>query len=333
MKRGVFITFDVECSMGGAWRHPGLRPVPPSRAMWGQYDGKQWGLRLIVDILERAGLVATFFVEAFTAEQGYPGEAERVCHYLLEHGQDVQLHVHPGHAHYARHLNGEDHPQTDQIAELTPDQQRALLEEGAERIERWTGQRTAAFRAGNMGASQETLRQLEKVGILIDSSYTFPYVGGQCCFEETQLYNGSKWYGGVLELALSGFQKIRLPGLHPAKPLDLYGIGYEECRDAVQRICGAGADAVVILHSFSLFKVRNVQYDGGRPNRIVVRRFRRFCEWLARRPDLPAYSFAQLAAAVRAGQYTAACVPPCKLNHPRTLVRKAVQVWNNAYWT
>ena len=31
-------------------------------------------------------------------EQGYPGEGERICHYLLDHGQDVQLHIHPNHA-------------------------------------------------------------------------------------------------------------------------------------------------------------------------------------------------------------------------------------------
>ncbi len=286
---------------GGRLEGPALKPVPPSRGMWGEYDGKQYGIPLIVDILQKHNLAATFFVEAFTAEQGYPGEVERVCHYLLERGQDVQLHIHPGHKHYGLEQQGLPHPRTDQIANLTPEQQFALLQEGADRMRQWTGRAVDAFRAGNMGASVETLRQMEKAEILLDSSYTFPYAGGQCLFERDELYNGSKWYGGVLELALSGFHKIRFPGLHPAKPLDLYGIGFEECRDAIQRICGAGADAVMILHSFSLFKWRNVQYDGGRPNRIIIRRFRRFCEWLAQRSNLPVYTFGQLAEAVRAG--------------------------------
>lgn len=333
--RGVFLTFDVECSMGGAWGNPALRPVPPARAVWGEYGQKRLGLPLIVELLERNGLTATFFVEAFTDEQGFPGEMERACHFLLEHGQDVQLHIHPGHELYGRVCRGfaPPRPGSDQLADLPPAEQLALLQEGAERLRRWTGQPPVAFRAGNMAASKETLRQVEVAGILIDSSYAFPYAGGQCHFPADEPYNGSKWYGGVLELALSGFRKLRLPGLHRAKPLDLVGIGFEECRDAIGRICGAGADAVVILHSFSLFKVRNVQYEGGRPNRIVTRRFHRLCHWLSSSPELPTYTFSQLARAVETGQYEAAHVTPCRLSHPRTLVRKAVQAWNGFYWT
>jgi len=333
MQRGVFITFDVECSMGGAWADARLKPVPPARAIWGDYGGRPMGLPLIVETLNRAGLAATFFVEAFTDEQGFSGEAERACHYLLEHGQDVQLHIHPGHKHYGLHRQGLPHPNTDQIADLAPQDQLALIQEGAERLRRWTGRPCVAFRAGNMGASEETLQQLEKAGIPIDSSYAFPFAGVQCRFQPGEPYNGSKWYGRVLELALSGFRKIPLPGVHAAKPLDLYGISFQEGRDAVERVHAAGADAVVILHSFSLFKVRNVQYDGGRPNRIVLGRFRRFCDWLAHRPDLPAYTLRQLADAIEAGRYEAAHVLPCRLMHPRTVVRKAVQVWNNFYWT
>ncbi len=335
MHRGVLLTFDVECSMGGAWADPALRPVPPARAIWGEYGGQRLGLPLIVELLARHGLAATFFVEAFTDEQGFPGEMERVCHYLMEHGQDVQLHIHPGHHRYGLARLGRTplQPGTDQMADLPPAEQLALLQQGTERMRRWTGQPAVAFRAGNMGASEETLRQVETAGLLVDSSYTFPYAGGQCRFPAGEPYNGSKWYGNVLELALSGFLKPRLPGFHWAKPLDLVGISFEECRDAIERICGDGADATIILHSFSLFKVRNAQYEDGRPNRIVTQRFRRLCEWLGQRSDLPAYTFSQLARAARIGQYEAAHVPPCRLTHPRSIVRKAVQAWNGLYWT
>ncbi len=333
MKRGVFLTFDVECSMGGAWQDSGLRPVPPSRAIWGEYDGQQLGLPLIVQILQERGLVATFFVEAFTDEQGYPGAMHRVCEFLLDHGQDVQLHVHPNHKHYGLAHQGKPHPRTDAMSELDATDQRALLEEGIDRLKQWTGRRPVAFRAGNLAASEETLQQLAATGILLDSSYSFPYAGQRCCFASEQPYNGSKWYGPVLEMALSGFRQARLPGVHAAKPLDLVGISFEECRDAVDATCAAGADSVVILHSFSLFKVRNIQYDGGRLNRVVTRRFRRFCDWLQARADRPAHSFSSLAEAVLAGTYQASEVFPCKLVHPRAVVRKAVQAVNRLYWT
>ena len=333
MKPGVYITFDVECSMGGAWDGV-FRPIPPSRGMMGLYGDRQLGIPLITDILARSGLTATFFLEPFNAELGYEGQTEPVCEYLLDRGQDIQLHVHPNHYTYGQFKASLAHKRTDDLDDLEPAGQQALLAEGIDRLHRWTGRWPAAFRAGNMGASEETLKQLPAVGIRIDSSYTFPYAGGQCRFGADDLYNGSKWYGDVLELALSGFYQRRLPGLHPAKPLDLMGICFGECRDAIRRICGAGADAVLILHSFSLFKVRNQQYDGGKLNRIVAARFRRLCEWLATNAsEFPTYVLSQLADAIEGQRYEAKAVPPCRLESPlRAVTRKAVQALNNLYW-
>ncbi|MHB8952422.1 MAG: polysaccharide deacetylase family protein [Pirellulaceae bacterium] len=335
MNRGVFLTFDVECSMGGAWGNPNLRPVPPARAMWGEYGHEKLGIPLIVAILEQFGVQATFFVDVFTEEQGYAGQTEPVCEFLLDHGQDVQLHIHPNKKHYAMKMRGQEFVFTDNMAELSADAQLSLLQEGRDRLERWTGQRPVAFRAGNMAASETTLKALETAGIRIDSSYTFPYAGGQCYFCSDDLYNGSKWYGSVLEMALSGFAQPHLPGLQRAKPLDLYGISFSECRDAIKAICGAGADAVLILHSFSLFKWRNAQYDGGRRNRIVIRRFRQTCRWLAQHASqYPNWTFRDVAAALSSREYEAKCVAPCVLRNPlRSYLRKSVQVLNHPYWT
>lgn len=333
MKPGVFITFDVECSMGGAWNDPALKPVPPSRGMMGQYGSRSFGLPLIVDILKQHGLSATFFVEPFNDELGHPGQTEPVCQYLLDRGQDVQLHIHPNHKHYGLFKTSLPHPRTDNLADLPAEQQRALLAEGAQRLQSYTGAYPAAFRAGNMAASEETLRQLEAVGIYLDSSYSFPFLGSQCLFTDTTAYNGSKWYGKVLELALSGFYQPRLPGLKPAKPFDLMGVSFPECRDAIIKTAAAGADSVLILHSFSLFKVRNKQYEGGRLNRIVAHRFRRLCRWLAEHPqEYPVYTFSGLSRALALGQYTAQSVTPCRLASPRAIVRKTVQALNNLYW-
>jgi len=334
MKPGVYITVDVECSMGGAWGNPALRPVPPARAMMGEYGGRRLGVPLISQTLNESGLAATFFVETFAEEQGHPGQTEPLCRLLLDRGQDVQLHIHPWYRFYGLRRRGLLAPLTDQFAELTAEQQSELLALGAERIARWTGKAPVAFRAGNMSASEETLKLLPAAGIRIDSSYTFPFAGGQCRFSPADPYNGSRWYGDVLELALSGFQLPPLPGEARSKPLDIVGVSFEECREAIRRISGAGADTVVILHSFSLFKVRNHQYEGGRLNWIVNRRFRRLCEWLAAHADqYPARTFSQLATAIADKQYEARAVPPPRLSAARAIVRKAVQAYNCLYWT
>lgn len=334
MTPGVYLTVDVECSMGGAWSDDRLRTVPPSRAIWGDYNGRQFGLPLIVTILRNAGLAATFFVEPFADEQGHKGTMEPVCTYLLDHAQDVQLHIHPNHFHYGLHRQGRASPRTDQMADLEAGAQRALLEEGAERLRRWTGHRPVAFRAGNLGASEATLREVAVAGLRIDSSYAFPYAGGQCRFRDGDAYNGTRWYGDVLELALSGFVQPRLPGLRRAKPLDVVAISAGECRSAITRITAAGAEAVAILHSFSLFKVRNVQYDGGRPNRIVIRRWERLCRWLATHAaERSTRTLQQLHEDVAAGRFQAREAPPPGLGRPvRALTRKAVQAVNRLYW-
>jgi hypothetical protein len=112
------------------------------------------------------------------------------------------------------------------------------------------------------------------------------------------------------------------------------GISFAECREAIRRISDAGADAVLILHSFSLFKVRSSQYDGGRLDRIVAGRLRRLCRWLGtRRERYPARTFEELAKAVREGRYEAREAPPFTGGIGRALLRKAVQLWNRPYWT
>jgi hypothetical protein len=123
--------------------------------------------------------------------------------------------------------------------------------------------------------------------------------------------------------------------MHPAKKVDPVGVSFAECRDAIRTICDAGADAVLILHSFSLFKVRDLQYNGGRLNRIIARRFRRICAWLAEHAEeYPTWTFCHLAKSVQAGEYTAKAIAPCRIDRPvRAVVRKAVQAWNNLYWT
>ncbi len=333
MHPGVFITFDVECSMGGAWGDESRRPVPPARAMMGEYGDHRLGVPLITDALDAAGLKATFFLDPFAEEQGHPGGTEPVAEHLLARGHDVQLHVHPGHWHYGLKRQGRPFDFTDAFDKCSPEERREMLGVGAERIERWTGSRPAAFRSGNMAMDEAALADLPAAGIRIDSSYTFPYADARCHFSGDE-FNGSRWYGQVLEVALSGFRQPRLPGLHQSKPVDLVAISFAECREAVRRICGAGADAVLILHSFSLMKVRNVQYNGGRANRIVIGRFRRLCDWLAREADdLPTYTFGGLAQAIEEGRYEAREAPPPTLSGPRALVRKAVQAYNNLYWT
>ncbi|HFA48873.1 MAG TPA: polysaccharide deacetylase [Bacteroidetes bacterium] len=335
MKPGVYITIDVECSMGGAWGDNSLRPIPPRLGMMGEYNGLFYGIPLICNILAEHNLKATFFLEPFNDELGYKGETEPVCHFLIDHGHDVQLHIHPNHFHFGLYKSGKPYPMTDQMAHLPLKKQLDLIEKGAYRIEKWCGRRPVAFRAGNMGASEETLKAVSRAGLLLDSSYTFPYLRGQCLFKDREEYNGAKWYGDVLEVALSGFKQVAIQGLiKPSQPLDLMGTSFNECKYIIKKICEAGADAVLILHSFSLFKVKDVQYNGGRPNRVVIGRFKRLCKWLAENnTKYPIRTFSELAEMIQKKGYRPKRVKPCSYPNPLvTVTRKFIQGLNRFYW-
>ena len=110
MPPGVLMTFDVECSMGGAWNDPVLRPISPRLGMMGEYGGKQLGIPLICDILEQANLKATFFLEPFNEDLGWPGETEPVARYLVEKGHDIQFVITSYSIHYTKLYEG--HPLT-----------------------------------------------------------------------------------------------------------------------------------------------------------------------------------------------------------------------------
>jgi hypothetical protein len=184
-----------------------------------------------------------------------------------------------------------------------------------------------------MGASEQTLEALGAVGIPIDSSYTPAFAGGQCRFDAAERWNGSRWYDDVLEVALSAYRQPSAPLLHPIKPLDVVSISSGEMRDGIAAVIDSGVDAVVILHSFSLFKVRNVQYDGGRVDRIVTRRFRGLCRWLADRSTYAVETFASLARRVSMGEYQAQHSPLPRLGGlARAWTRKALQGINSLHW-
>ena len=102
----------------------------------------------------------------------------------------------------------------------------------------------------------------------------------------------------------------------------------------MKMICDAGADAVLILHSFSLFKVRDKQYNDGKLNKVVMRRFEKFCQWLNdNRENYPPRTFSDLGRLVKEEGYQPEAVPPCTINKPlRALTRKFVQGLNNFYW-
>jgi hypothetical protein len=239
-----------------------------------------------MDILEASGLRGTAFVEVFAAAVFGEAELGEAYRAILERGHDVQLHLHPVFRYYARVRDGlldrdQLPPTMDIIGSLPPETQRDLLEEGCRVFQRLLGRNPTAFRAGCYGASQDTLKALEKVGIKHDSSVNAGYPIPSLPLAVGEVTNHPWQVGSVWEIPVTVFRTGigRFSGI---KPLEVSAVSFTEMRRVLEYAELSGMHCVtVVLHSFSLFKSANVQFRRIRPDRLVIRRFRRLCEFLS----------------------------------------------------
>jgi len=140
-------------------------------------DG-EFGIFYQMDRLEAYGLKGVFFVDPFPALVYGPGVVARIVEPILKRGHEVQLHIHTEWLEFARdhelaHLRGRniaDFPLDDQVRLL--DQARALLMIAG-------APKPTAFRAGNFGANDDTLRALSALSVPYDSSFNPAFLAGE----------------------------------------------------------------------------------------------------------------------------------------------------------
>lgn len=282
----VYLTIDTECSMGGAWGSPGVEPVTPERAILGRAGAQRLGTPLIMDILEAHGLRGVFFAELFASAVVGDGPLAEAYQEILRRGHDVQLHLHPVFHYYAEVEQGRITPSQvpspiDDIGTQSLDAQLGLIEEGVAIFHRLLGRRPLAFRAGNYAAGEATLSALGKVGLRYDSSFNAAYRGISCLLSAPGSLN-SPWEAGSLwEVPVTVFSTGagRFAGV---KPLEISAVSFLEIRGVLEQAERLGLGTVtMVLHSFSLFKAADAQFTRLRPDRLVIRRLRRLCEFLA----------------------------------------------------
>jgi hypothetical protein len=281
----VHITVDAECSIGGAWVSSSRQPVGPSRAILGKTGAAYYGTPLIMDILEASGLRGTFFVEVSAARVVGEAELGEVYRMILQRGHDLQLHLHPVFHYFAEVRGGllardQLPPNMDIIGTLPRDTQFDLLREGCAIFHRLIGRRPTAFRAGCYGASHETVKALEHFGIKYDSSFNAACRTPASLLAVGEVTNHPWQVGSVWEIPVTVF-RTGMGYFSGLKPLEVSAVSFSEMRRVLEYAERSGMHCVTfVLHSFSLFKTADVQFRRIRPDRVVIGRFRRLCEFL-----------------------------------------------------
>jgi len=275
----VYFTVDTETSMGGAWRNEGP-PLALDLPVYGRNGSHDYGVPLIMAILEEYGFRATFFTEVFCSYFVGREPLKELVQYIESRGHDVQLHLHPVYRFYHDFLEGKPRREQDLFFQFTKEEQFALIREGVALFREISGRTPRAFRAGCYGASEVTLAALRENGVEIDSSYNLAFLDQTCGFQQRPL-NSPQVLEGILEYPVTNF--LSRGGY---KGLEISAVSVWEILATIRELRDSGCcDVVLVFHSFSFLKRRGVRFEKARPDRIVINRFRKLCSELSRMSD------------------------------------------------
>jgi hypothetical protein len=242
----------------------------------GATDQGEFGIRFQMEMLNKHGLRACFFVEPLHAIASGKRWLSETLAMILAAGHDVQMHTHTEwpcagiDRALAQHRCMHQYCFEDQV-EILSIGRRLLQECGAPP--------PVAFRAGNFGANADTLRALRSTGAAIDSSVNHCYAGRTCMIEAPCQ---PAILEGVLEMPITVFHDY---GKH-LRPVQLAACSSFEMEHALWQARRAGWQAFVILwHGAELVRRRRTHKGPSLANRILVQRFQRLCHFLRAHRD------------------------------------------------
>jgi hypothetical protein len=317
----VYITIDTEYSAGLAVRMGrDCRQENFARAIACTTPAGAVGVGYQLDRFERHGLKAVFFVDPMPALLWGIEAIADVVGPIAARGHDVQLHLHTEWL----ALAGADNPLGDRtghdIKDFAFDEQCRLIDYARGVLMAAGAPPPIAFRAGNYGANDDTLRALAALGLRYDTSHCPGIAGSACAIGLGSDDRHPIEHCGVIEVptgCIAGFGG----GLRHAQLTALSG---SEMLAAIRHARSDGAGCFTLVsHSFEL-----LSRDRARINHIVKRRFDRLCAGLAALDGVATATYAEDPPRLRAGRAPAA-LPH---NPLRTGLRIAEQAAANALY-
>ncbi len=313
----IYITIDTEYSSGFAARAGGAeRAANFARSIACETPDGAVGVGYQLDVFEEHGLKAVFFVDPMPALLWGVAAIEDVVGPIVARGHDVQLHLHtewPALAGTANPLG----PKTGiNIKDFAFEDQCRLIERARALLVAAGAPAPVAFRAGNYGANDDTLRALAACSLRYDTSHC-PGIAGSLCdislgTEDRQPLH----HAGVIEVpigCIAGFSG-RL------RHAQVTALTAGEVLSAIRHARREGTDSFTLVsHSFEL-----LSRDRQRVNHIVKRRFEQLCAGLARLDGVNTATYADLPPVVREQIATSSILPHNPLRTGRRLAEQAL---------
>ncbi|WP_284124414.1 polysaccharide deacetylase family protein [Parerythrobacter aestuarii] len=232
------------------------------------------GITHKLDVFARHGINAVFFVDPMPAMVWGVAAIEDIVGPILEAGQDVQLHCHTewleiaGQRAVIKNRTGRN------IKDFRFDEQCTLLEYARDMLVAAGAPRPVAFRAGNYGANDDTLRALAAIGLRYDTSHCPALVGsGDCEISLGENDRATLLHKGVIEVPVGCIAALG-GGLRHAQ---ITALSLAEMRAAIRHARDAEANSFTLVsHSFELINRRSLAI-----NKVVRHRFEGLCRDLA----------------------------------------------------
>lgn len=314
----VLITIDTELSALLHQRGAGIN-YNMDKSIWGVCDEGRFGIEWQMDVLEAHGLKGVFFVDSLPGLVWRFGMLEKIIQPILDRGHEVQMHIHTEWLDWVV-----DSPTGSRrghnLANFSLDDQIMLLGLCVEMLENAGAPKPIAFRAGNYGANDNSLRALAELGLTWDSSFNAAYLGDPCKITLNRDLVSAVRHYGVAELPVSGLQESRTT----MRPAQVCALSATEMRAALLHSAKQKYDAFVIVsHSFEM-----LSRDRSRPNYAVMRRFEAMCRVIEKHPDLVSAGFHDLDPAI-AQEYPIKQprLGPSRLRTGMRMAEQAIGTW------
>jgi hypothetical protein len=263
----VFITIDTEYS-SGLYTGPGAedRAVNYARSIACVTPEGPAGITHKLELLQSHGQKAVFFVDPMPALVWGVAAIEDIVGPILAAGQDVQLHCHTEWLALAGSANPLGSKRTGiNIADFPFEEQCAILAYARETLMAAGAPAPAAFRAGNYGANDDTLRALSTLGITYDSSHCPALVGGACQISLGSDDRDPVLHHGIIEVPAGTIGTLGGGQRHA----QITALTLAEMLAAITHARDNGRESFTLVsHSFELINRRKLAV-----NKIVRRRF------------------------------------------------------------
>lgn len=271
----LYITIDTEYSPGFALRHGrDARRENFESSILGRTAAGDAGIGYQMDVLDRHGLKGVFFVDPMPALLWGVEAIADIVGPIVARRHDVQLHIHTEWLAMAGAENPLPQRTGANIRDFSLEEQCLLIDRARSILIAAGAPPPVAFRAGNYGADDNTLRALALLGIGYDSSHCPGFAASDCAISLGPDDRLPLDHCGVTEVPI-GCIESGGNGLRHAQVTALSAAEMLAALDHANRH-GIGAFTLV-SHSFEL-----LSRDRRRINRIVRRRFERLCAGLAR---------------------------------------------------